>query len=313
MIALYIKILRQALGLARIYKIFWSASLFLLWPTFFKSLAVLVMGSAAFGVLLLAPETVGSGSSDAGEGVLSGILFGLAAAFLVWAYFKARGIVILSVKQIQESNATDWPQLNKQSSNHLFNLVTASYSCLVILAALTAVYLAPVLYLNKTQHSVRALILLIFGVLAFVPLMYFIYAVMRLLPLFVTVYKLSTKNSLVVSLDFAYRRWRLLLGFMAFMFVLELLVLVVLVSMVLVLNQPFVILSQIFYDVGGLSGLLTLNGLAGIALFMLFFVLQAIVAVANHIAWVLLFLQVVKPITFATDEEPEVVEPEAAT
>jgi hypothetical protein len=150
-------------------------------------------------------------------------------------------------------------------------------------------------------------------VLAFAPLMYFIYAVMRLLPLFVTVYKLSTKNSLVVSLDFAYRRWRLLLGFMAFMFVLELLVLVVLVSMVLVLNQPFVILSQIFYDVGGLSGLLTLNGLAGIALFMLFFVLQAIVAVVNHIAWVLLFLQVVKPITFATDEEPEVVEPEAAT
>lgn len=312
MFALYTKVLKQAFGLVWNHKVFWPASLFLVWPNLAKSLVILILGAAAFDVALVAPEQAGEMSQTDGASLWPALWFAVAATCLVWIYFKSKNVVMLTVKDLQENAATSWAETDKQSSYGIFNLIKTSYSCVVITFALLALYLGPVFYLQRMQYVTRAWILAVLGVMVFVPLVYFVYASMKLVPLFAVLYKMSIKNSLYISLDFAYRRWWLVAGFMAVLLGIEILALAGVVTVLILANGPFVFLGQIFYDVGGLSALGTLSGLAGIVISVLFFAVQAAVAGFSHIAWTLLFLQVVRPVKFVEDE-PEVAEPETAS
>jgi hypothetical protein len=222
-------------------------------------------------------------------------------------YFRAKAYVALMVKVVKTNKPHEESKAWSEAGKHANALIHLSVGLLAGLAIFLSLVSVPVNHLYVTGFVMRAWSLGIIGALLFSPLLAMFYLGMSLTPLFTVVYKLTLWDSLRVSLDVSRRLWRRLSWFVIKLWIWQILGLCVSITLMLTVMLPFVLFINIFYDKGGSEAGSILQGLAGTAGFMVFFMSQAMVAVFSRVAWAVLFFEIIKPVKAEQVVEEEVV------
>lgn len=301
---IYPKILRQAFHLAKSHKLFWKAGLFLVWPNLLRGLLAIGLVATWFqwGQNALVQE---SEVQPISPWLSLGAL--LVIGLLLIYYFRSKAVVVLAVKQLQDKPQLDQKKIHSQAEPHVGSYIKFGLATVSTLGILTAFLLSPVLYLSAHDYAIRAGILGALAIFAYVPIIGLFYCVMVFGPMFMAAHYLSSWDSARASADVFRANWLFLAGLWLILLAVELAGLAISVGLMFLASAPFVLLTQIFYDGGGSGDETTLQALAGIVVFMVFFMSQAAIAAYQRVAWAVAFFEIVRPVKMDEADEPETV------
>lgn len=303
----YPTILKQAFGLTKDNKIFWVASLFLVWPNLFRALFWIFLLGHFLNVDMInqaQPQSVEDGSVWAG-------LFSIAAISLFTAYYyRSRAVVNIAVKQLRLKPVVENPKAYEEADPYIWELVKFGFVTSICLVMLVAFLSSPVMYLTAHNFSNRAFILGLFGLGVFIPVFTVLYYSMVFVPMFVAIHHMTVWDGFRASFDLIKRSWVIMVLTSILLLVIEVLyVLAVVVAMYLI-SLVFVFSAQIFYNVGSSGTVNIFQVLAVLMSFMVFFLSQAAMAVFQRVVWALVFFEIVRPVKKAEEEAEAVPVPE---
>lgn len=298
------KIFRQAFLLVKGNKILWPAGLFLVWPNLFISISLLYwiitsidMGGSSGGVLLE------SSPNPINPSILLGIISVIILTGLFFMYFRSKSFVVLLIRQLKNKKSADLKKVWGESRFFVKGLANLSFVWVGSLIIISYLVIWPISNLMAQGMEGRAWALAGVALALFLPVIFVLYVSFMMATMFSVAYKLTTWDSIRVSIDLVRKFWRGMVGFIFGLMLFEVFGFVLSSLLLVAVVQPFVLLNQIFYDMGGQQGVLILQGLAGTLGFMVFFISQALVSVFSRVAWAVLFLEIIKPIK----SEPEPV------
>lgn len=298
------KIFRQAFLLVKGNKILWPAGLFLVWPNLFISISLLYwiitsidMGGSSGGVLLE------SSPNPINPSILLGIISVIILTGLFFMYFRSKSFVVLLIRQLKNKKSADLKKVWGESRFFVKGLANLSFVWVGSLIVISYLVIWPISNLMAQGMEGRAWALAGVALALFLPVIFVLYVSFMMATMFSVAYKLTTWDSIRVSIDLVRKFWRGMVGFIFGLMLFEVFGFVLSSLLLVAVVQPFVLLNQIFYDMGGQQGVLILQGLAGTLGFMVFFISQALVSVFSRVAWAVLFLEIIKPIK----SEPEPV------
>jgi hypothetical protein len=290
----YTKLLKQAYRLAKGYKFFWTAGLFLVWPVLVRSLFLFMVVAAS----IWPPRTEfwPVDQSTATQGNLwSGIIGLVVIIFLALQYSKYKAGTIIAVNQLQRQTTISIEEVLKQAKAHVYPLLKISLVFLLGVAAMLTLLTGPVMHLLSTGYSSRAIILGSIAAGIFLPIFLTFYYGSIFVPLFKVAQGLSTSDSIRVTYDLVRKRFPILLFFSILLLAFELVVFTFASTIWVGVTSIFVLLIPIFYDMGGDVLVGVLSGLGVTLGFVVFFMSQAMIAAYQRIAWTIMFFEIVKP------------------
>ncbi|MGE5392782.1 MAG: hypothetical protein ACM3NH_03505 [Candidatus Saccharibacteria bacterium] len=299
----YAKIIRQAYQLTKTRKVLWLFGLFLfLSDTPFLVSLYRVRGSAFEGGLeswwteLSAPGRYGS------------LLAGLAVLIaVVVMYFLCKAALIIAVNKFKDRKDIRFGEAVKSGREYFWRLLGVSASVGAGLLIVTAVLFVPVAYLAMSQSAARAWYLGGLAAVIFLPLLVIAMLLGILTPMFVTLFGLKVGNSFKASFDMLAANWSSILLLGIFLRLLGLIVFFVSLFLMILIATPVAILARVSYNTVGSAGMYAIFALLSVILTAIFLAVQAAVAAFNHTAWVLAFLEIVKPKKSSPEEEAAVV------
>lgn len=313
---IYTKILKQAYYLTRGFRFFWLCGLFLVWLLFFRAVLMVINSGAYLEVAGLEQINADiSGGMITPEGGGNLWIGGVSLIFIligVIYYFRSKASLITAVKKLQTKPDIVKKEVYEESEPHTITLLKLGFSLGALILVLSATLLAPIVYLYSNNLTGRALTLGLFALIIYAPLFIILYYSSIFAPILVVVHKMSIGDSLKACFDLVRKHWPVLLGFSLIMLIIEVGGIVLSTILVAISILPFVLLIQIFYDVIGQTGVQVLEGLAGIAAFMVFLLSLAVLAAFQRVSWTIAFFEIFRPIK--TKEVAETVAaPEAIT
>ncbi|HYC79784.1 MAG TPA: hypothetical protein VEC17_02050 [Candidatus Binatia bacterium] len=303
---IHTKILKQAYYLTKNFRYFWSAGLFLVWLTLFRGL-FLILNS---GYFLENAGMVNWGITESQQ-VRGNPWIGLVAliviAVLVIYYFKTKAAVFLAVKKLKDYKSIDKEEIKEMAEPYTVGLLKTGLAFGALILILTSLFASPVAYLSSNDYSSRATMLGLIALFFYIPVFILIYYSSVFTPMFMVMHNMTPMNGFRASMDFIRKHWPLFVLLSIILVIIEIIGLIISVALALVLIWPFVLLSQLFYDMGGQTMLVIVQTLAGIAGFVVFFMSQGLIAVFQRIAWAIAFLEMVRPLKSEEQAEAETV------
>jgi hypothetical protein len=285
----YSKILRQALEITRTTKILWLYGLLLI-----------------LGHLLNIAFSLSNRDLFEQLGVPRNPWFfivGLAViCLLLLIYYRAKAGMILALKVVMDKKPVFFSVSFALARLFVIRLLWLSIMMQLILFLLTSIISTPIFYLFSNNLVNRGIVLLIFGIIVFLPFAFIIWMVNVFGPLFMVTFNLSLLTAIKNCINLIGQFWSKLLrqaAIVALIFLGG-----VLISAVM--SSPVVILGLIAYYNEGLILSYALFFLGSIV----FLMTLTLVTVFIQTAWFLTFMDLVKPQKF--EEEKVLPEPEVA-
>lgn len=277
----------------------------MVWPNLFRSILILGFIATWFSLgqnaVIQQQELEQTGNPWVGLGAL--LVMGLLLIF----YFRNKAVVTLAIKQLRVKSQVDKKKISSDAEPYIGSLIKFGFVSVLLSGILFTFLSSPVFYLNDNGFVMRAGILAILAILVFLPVFGLIYCSMVFGPMFMVIHYLAPWDSARASTDVFRGNWLFLSGLWLILFGIELVGLALSVGLMLLAMLPFVLLMQIFYDVGGSTGATALQALAGIAGFVVFFMSQAWIAAYQRVAWAITFFEIVRPVKTLQAEEPETI------
>jgi hypothetical protein len=304
----YLKVFKQALILAKTKKFLWGLALFLIWGNLALYLIIFSRGQNQNQVPVKQMNLTDYFSQSQQIGLALGVIALIAIA--IWLYLLARAGMTLAVKNILDHKPHSFKGSLQGTNKFVGRLFKIWFTNgLIFLFALLALA-APVGYLISLGSSVRATILAILAVIIFLPVLLTTVMMNVFSGFYAVLMNLSVSKSFRASYDLISRYWWPLVLFSVIVFVFAILLIVAGFLMQAIVLLPFVILSGLPYDMGGnlLASPYILSGL--VVSFGLFLWYLSVVSAFQHISWILVFLELVKPVKFQEEDGAEEVVPE---
>lgn len=304
----YRKIIKQAYQLTKIHRILWLFGLFLFLAEvpFFISFYWFRQAppiNEAGGFLNLSAYPLPVLWLAGGLGIL---------AFLVLAavYFIAKAGMIQSVKILTEKRRRlVFREQIRAGREHFFRLLGVSASIWASLLFGSAVLFVPVAYL-ATVSTEKAWYLGSLAAVIFIPLLVIGLFMSILAPMFVVLFNLKTNTSLKATFDLLAANWLVVLLLGAFLRLVSLTAFFSTLFVMILITAPVAFLARLSYDMVGQTGVNAIYTVLGLGLAAIFLTVQAAISAFNHSAWVLAFLEIVKPKKSSAEEEEAAVIPE---
>lgn len=268
----YPKIFRQAWAITKTYKFLWLFGLFLVWTD--------VLNFQTGGKQLDLPK-------DLSPVLAVGIFILL--IILIVLYFRCRAAIISAVKAVLDKKETTFSKAFRSSRDFYQRLFLISFLIGLAMMTVVLVVAVPVSYFFSLKMTVRAIVLLVLGSGAVIPVLVAGVLVDFLASLFVVLFDLKIKDAVNSSFDLISKHWPQFLVFGFFLFCLT--------------------IPALFFGAFVVSLASSLLGIWGLSAGIVFFLFaQSILAVFTQASWVLFFLQLVKPTKL---DEEEAALPEA--
>ncbi len=248
-------------------------------------------------------ETAGNGWI----GVVSLVFITLAVIF----YFRSKGALISAVSQLRDKKSLDKKLVYSESEPHTIKLMKVGFGLMAAMLLVGALLASPVVYLTANNYSSRAFSLGLMATIIYLPIFCILYYLAVLTPMFIVLQRMSIGGALKAGFDLIRKYWPMLIAFSAILLLVELVLVIVSLGLMVAATLPFVLLYNVFYDMGGQTAANILQGLAILAGFMVFFISMGLVAGFQRIAWTIAFFEIIKPVKIeeaATAETlPEVI------
>lgn len=255
----YKKIFKQAWLLTKTNKFLWAFGLFLVWGNFFT---------------LLNPDSAKAFLSFA---VILGIVF-------LVLYFHALAGSIIAIKAILDKQETSFAKAFKLSRAYYNRLIGITFSIIIIMAVLVIIIGGPITYLLAAHLAFRAMTLLVLGLAVVIPVTVVAVLINLLAPMFVVIFDRKLKEAISESFSLISKYWPSLLWFGFLLFVISVLVSALTAA-------PFVLFTHFAYHKADVLWLLSAQIIYGLAALLI----QSLLAIFSQTAWVLVFLDLVKP------------------
>ncbi len=304
----YRKIFKQAYEIVKNNKFLWIFGLFLVWGNLLNFSYVSQNQQSSSSLPVPTDLIIFKNHPFLGNFILLLILF--LVFQLILLFFRARAANIIAVKAILEKQETSFIKALRVGG--LFNLRLLGVTVLmqILLLVLAFLIVSPIFYLFSLKFFIRAIILSILGLIIFIPVSIVTTLINFLSPMFVTMYDFKIGEAIKRSFELISQSWPTLLVFSFLL--LCLMILSVILSLLLagLAVSPFVLLAYLAYHRGGSTVGLGLTIFSIVFGSIVFFVTQAVVAVFQQTAWILAFLQLIKPQIFEQEEvlpAPEIV------
>jgi hypothetical protein len=307
------KIFKQAFILAKGHWFFWVAGLFLVWFTLGRAFIMLLFTAEMFAPeALRAVEEQGRGQAAGAENLWTAGLTLLGIVLLILYYFRAKSFLILSVKQRLEHQQVEPKQNYEKGMTHNTLLFKSGFMLNLLLFFMTALLTSPVFYLINSGYSARAASLGALALVVYLPIFVILYFSIMVCPMFIVVHSMGISDSLRASLDLIRKFWPTLVFFSLSLLVIEVVWFIVTMVLVTAASVPFVLLSGIFYDMGGQAAQNILQGIAGTVGIVVFFLSAAALTAFQRIAWAVAFFEKKTPVK-NEDVKAPVTMPEVAS
>ncbi len=302
------KIIKQALSFTKTKKVLWSLGLFLIWGNVFIYFLITTFSpkdqQQQNNVAQDLTQLVMTKGSTV---IMSGAIIIIAAIIFWLMYLVSRASLMVIVdKSIAREPIEFWKTV-KQGRKFIPQL--AAIWAVTFGTIFLALFLlsAPIGHLWNAQATTQATTLGITGLLIFAPIYFLLSTVNTFAGLLVVLHKVTVRNSIRVSVDLIGKIWPILVRLAILLLMLSILSMIGIIIIQAIILIPFVILSGLPYDMVGFS----LNSpviLSGIFTgFLVFLGLTAVVSTLQHICWILIFLELVKPKKFEDQPQPETV------
>ena len=222
------------------------------------------------------------------------ILF-LVSVLVIVLFFRSKAALIIAIKAIIDKEPTSAGKAFSVSQLFFSRILGISVIVELALGVLLAILASPISFMFDHHFITRGIILIALGLIIFIPTAVVGTLLNALVPMFVVIYDQTFREAVNRSFEMISEKWLTLLGIGFVLFVIEILAFFLLLPIVFLWNLP--------YHREGL--ILSIIGL------VLFVLLQSLIAVFQQSAWVLAFLELIKPAKM--EEEETVVAPEAIT
>lgn len=291
----YKKLLKQAWQIVKTNRFLWLFGLFLFWGNIFNFI---------FSQSNDANQPVSPNVQDLTDWFnnhigIALLLFFVMILFLVIMFvlnYRAKAGLILSVKAIVNKQPTGFKKELIAGKKYFWRLVGISLLLILAMFLLGLVLGGPVILLLNAQLYFRAAILGLFALIILLPLTILLSLMQTTAPLFTVLHDFGIRDSLNASFDLISQAWPVLLFYGFLLFCISIIGFVGSIFSLSILSVPFVILSYFVYYKVGLT-LAVLSASVGLIIGIIFFlIVQAILALYVQTAWVLAFLEIVKPI-----------------
>lgn len=237
--------------------------------------------------------------SDSKLFLISVVLF-----FLSFIFFRAQAGIIACVKALLDKKETSFALGFKTGRLFFWRLLAVAVIMNVCLFVLSFIISAPVYHLYLSHFLLRASILAVLGLMILIPLSILIRLMGVIAPMFVVLFDLRISEAIQKSFELAKEFWARLLVFGLLMFIM---------TFAALFLGLFVFLAYFVYHRGGATlnfglmiGLMTVGSI-------IFLVVQTFVLSFQQTAWVLTFLELVKPQKFEEEEPMAVADPEVVS
>ncbi len=299
------KIFGQAWQITKANRFLWIYGLFLLWGNIFN------LGFSAQNNEVNQEKFYGSDAvlwlqshPDSAFGIL--FLFVLLCAVLIYAFFRARAGSILAIKDLIDKKDTSFKKSFKAGRNFYRRVLHMFILTNLALSVLSLIVIIPIIQLSSGFSAWQVGVLTILGLCILIPSTIVGSLIGIIAPLFAVLFNMNTPDAFRASFSLISECWKQLLLFGFFMFCLMILVFIISVAAL----SPFVVLGVLAYH--KVSS--TLNIPVSIALlsagFGVFLLVQSVASIFQNTAWILMFLEIVKP--EKADEEIPAPVPEIA-
>lgn len=287
----YLKILRQAYEVTRANKPLWVLGLFLGWTGIFN-LSSFSRQDQSTQYQNQINNWLNVHQSAA---IMIAVLFLIVLVVLAYLFFRAKAGLILGLKAILDKRATDFGKSFKQGGlfyRRIFRAYFLIYLGVILAGLLLSI---PIIYLIALKLDFRAIVLIIFALIIFIPISLIALFLEVLSPLFVVLYDLTVTEAIKSSFDLFIKFWPQLVAFGFCILFTVLVVFFVSLFGLIIIFTPIVFLIHLFYY--------------KVAVFVLggaiFLIIQSGLAVFQQTAWVLVFQELVKPQKIEGELEPE--------
>ncbi|MEJ0021732.1 MAG: hypothetical protein WDN47_04115 [Candidatus Doudnabacteria bacterium] len=303
MILPYRKIFKQAYEIVWNNKFLWIFGLFLLFGNFFN-----------FNYVF---QSQGTNSGDlswfqnhAFLGNLTLLIVLGVILELILLLFKARAGNIIAVKAIIDRQETSF--VKSFNYGGLFHLRLLGVFLLMQIALFLALVVigGPIFYLFSLKFFIRALILSAIGLIIFIPISVIAALISFLAPMFVVLHDFKIGEAIQRSFELVSQFWFTLLVFSFMLFCLAVLAFLASLIAAAITALPFVLLAYLAYHKVGFGAGVALTIVSVTAGSIVFLIIQALVATFAQTAWVLAFLELIKPQKLEEEESlpvPEIV------
>lgn len=243
--------------------------------------------------------------------LIVGILVSVLAGFvLLMMYFLSKAAIIQSVKNLTERKNVDYPKAIKGGRDHLWRLAGTSAAIWAGVLVAAAILFIPVIYLATSQSATRAAYLGFLAIVIFLPVLAVGFIISVISPMFIVLFGLKVNSSLKAAYDLLATNWTTIIMVGLVLRLVSLLVFFVSLFSMILIAVPVAFLSRLSYDIVGSAGVNAIYTVLGLVLVGVFLVIQSAVSAFNHTAWVLVFLEIVKPKKAQGAEEEAAVVPE---
>jgi hypothetical protein len=296
----YRKIIKQAYEIVKNNKFLWIFGLFLMWGMVFNS-----------GLSIQNDPEIAAPSLEIFQThpFWSNLIF-LVVLFLIFQllllYFRSKAATISTVKAILDKQEVTFKRSFRVGGLFHWRLFGVTLILQLGLFILVLVLSIPVMHLVSIKLFTRAIILGAFGLMIFIPVSVLVSLSDLMAPMFVVLHDFKINESISRSFELVKEFWRTLVVLGIYLIVISLGVTVLGALAAGLASSPFVLLSYLAYHRGGfgpgwiyVSAAICTGGIV-------FLTVQAALASFNQTAWVLAFLELIKPQKIE-EENPEPV------
>jgi hypothetical protein len=267
----YSKIFKQAWEIVKSHKFLWIFGLFLVWGNLF---------SFIFSNQLSNREPIIISNQ------LAIFMFALTIVLAI-LFFRAKAGMIAAVQAVIDQQPTSFSLSFAVGRLFFWRLVWLSILMGIILVIVSVIVAMPIMYLISLQLMGRALILGLLGIVILIPLMVVAALIGVLGSMYIVLFDQKIEEAIKNSFNLLSAHWVRLIIFSFFLFLATL-------AATLIIS-PFVILAIMSYHI-----------IVAILGSIVFLSLQALVAAWSQAAWVLFFLELIRPQKLE-EEEPAAV------
>ncbi len=302
----YKKILKQAYQLTKTHKFLWLFGLFLFWGNAFNLSFSLHNNNSDPNSQKYADQATQwlQAHTAAANWIGLGVLF--LFFVLVILYFWFRAGLLVAAKAVIEKKETSFRQAFKAGGMFYRRILWTSILVSLGLFALGFILATPTLYLLSAGLTGRGIILVIIGLVIFLPVLIAALFTSILAPIFIVYYDQRIDEALKNSLDLVTKYWPQLMLFGLFLAVIFMVTMIVL-SVILGVFVLFAVMA--YHKVSSPAGLIfaaipiLIGALGSIIVLAAFTVFQ-------QLSWVLVFEELIRPVK--VEEEKTVPLPEVA-
>ncbi len=307
-----VKIFKQSLQLVKGYKFFWLLGLFLIWLTLLRSAFLISDIGARMGLDNFADsESMNVPAPSTSSNAWIGIIFLVFAVLALIYYFRSKGALVVAVDELRTKKEIDKKLVYGLSEPHTVKLMKVGAGLSAVMLLIAAMLISPVVYLSSNGYTDRATYLGLIAALIYLPIFCLLYYASIFTPMFIVLQGMTINGGLKASLDLIRRFWPTLLAFSVGLLLIEVILLVLTLILMGVSALPFVLLLNVFYDTEGRMLATTLQVMAIIVGFMVFFASAALLTAFQRVAWTVAFFEIIKPVKVEETAEietlPEVI------